>query len=32
VRGVAEVVNELEVHPEPGNTPALQGTAPGATR
>jgi osmotically-inducible protein OsmY len=27
VRGVSEVVNELEVHPEPGNAPALQGEA-----
>jgi osmotically-inducible protein OsmY len=32
VRGVSELVNELEVHAEPGNTPALQGTPRGATR
>lgn len=32
VRGVSEVVNELEVHPDPDNTPSLQGTARGATR
>jgi osmotically-inducible protein OsmY len=32
VRGVSEVVNELEVHPDPGNTPALQTGGRGAIR